>query len=77
MAEAKNAAGEEAVVPPAGGDATLRYIRDRINVPRDMSLWAARRMRTVLEETASLAGDGQGPPIPTQHRRDQDPRDFQ
>ena len=42
-----------------------------------MSLWAARRMRTVLEETASLAGDGQGPPIPTQHRRDQDPMEFQ
>lgn len=65
------------VAPPEGGDVALRYVRDRINVPRDMSLWAARRMRTVLEETASLAGDGQGPPIPTQHRRDQDPRDFQ
>ena len=23
----------------------LRYVRDRISVPRDMSIWAARRLR--------------------------------
>ena len=67
----------ELVTPPSGGDVALRYIRDRVNVPRDMSLHAARRMRTALEATAALAGDGEGPPIPFQHRRDQDPRDFQ
>ncbi|WP_287129588.1 glutathione S-transferase family protein [Candidatus Cyanaurora vandensis] len=63
-------------VPPAGSDHALRYVRDRINVPRDMSIYAAKRLRTSLEEIASLAGDGQGPPIPTQHRRDQNPVDF-
>lgn len=69
----------EVVAPPAdaeGADAALRYIRDRVNVPRDMSLHAARRLRAALEQTASLAGSGRGPPIPTNHRRDQDPRHF-
>lgn len=62
--------------PPAGADGSLRYIRDRINVPRDMSLHAAQRMRNALERTAAAAGDGQGPPIPVRHRRDQDPATF-
>jgi glutathione S-transferase len=66
----------ERPVPPAGSDAALRYVRDRVNVPRDMSLWAARRLRAALEATAALAGPQQGPPIPEQHRRDQDPRPF-
>ena len=66
----------ELVAPPKGGDVALRYLRDRVNVPRDMSIYAARRMRTALERTAALAGDGEGPPIPVNHRRDQDPRAF-
>ena len=69
-------ASGEAVAPPAGADAALRYIKDRVNVPRDMSLWAARRLRAALEETAALAGDARGPPIPVDHRRDQDPSRF-
>jgi glutathione S-transferase len=28
-------------VPPTGSDGALRYLRDRINVPRDMSIFAA------------------------------------
>ena len=60
----------------AGADAALRYVRDRVNVPRDMSLHAARRLRAALEETAALAGDANGPPISMEHRRDQDPRPF-
>lgn len=62
--------------PPAGADAALRYLRDRINVPRDMSIYAAKRLRQALEDTAALAGDRQGPAIPLQHRRDQDPARF-
>ena len=67
--------------PPYG--IALRYIRDRVNVPRDMGLWPTRRMREALEATAALAvgnrteGGQQGPPIPTKHRRDQSPLDFQ
>jgi glutathione S-transferase len=51
-------------------------VRDRVNVPRDMSLWAARRLREALEMTASLAGSKQGPAIPLDNRRDQNPVPF-
>jgi glutathione S-transferase len=66
----------EVCPPPAGSDAGLRYLRDRINVPRDMSIYAAKRLRTALEATAALVGNTQGPEIPIQHRRDQDPANF-
>ena len=55
-----------ACIPPEGSDLALRYLRDRINVPRDMSIYAAKRLREAL----------QSPPLPTQHRRDQNPADF-
>jgi glutathione S-transferase len=63
-------------IPVKGSDAALRYIRDRINVPRDMSIYAARRLRAALEATAGLVGDAQGTPIPFNHRRDQNPVEF-
>ncbi len=66
----------ETSTPPSGSDVALRYLRDRINVPRDMSIYAAKRLREALEETAALVGDRQGSPIPVQHRRDQDPVNF-
>ncbi len=66
----------EACVPPAGTDVGLRYLRDRINVPRDMSIYAAKRLREALESTAALTGDRPGPAIPIKHRRDQDPAAF-
>lgn len=66
-------------VPPAGSAGGLRHLRDRISVPRDMPLHAARQLRAALEATASRdpqAPDGQGEPIPVRHRRDQDPQPF-
>ncbi|WP_414563524.1 MULTISPECIES: glutathione S-transferase family protein [unclassified Anabaena] len=66
----------EDCIPPSGSDVALRYLRDRINVPRDMSIYAAKRLRESLEKTAALVGDGQPAPIPTKHRRDQDPSNF-
>lgn len=66
----------QACSPPPGSDAALRYLRDRINVPRDMSIYAAKRLREALEQTAALVGDRQGTPIPVRHRRDQDPANF-
>jgi glutathione S-transferase len=66
----------EACQPPAGADEALRYLRDRISVPRDMSIYAAKRLREALEVTAARAGDRQSTPIPTQHRRDQNPANF-
>ena len=62
--------------PPPGSDVALRYLRDRINVPRDMSIYAAKRLREALETTAALVGDGQSITIPVKHRHDQNPAEF-
>ncbi|WP_008314633.1 glutathione S-transferase family protein [Leptolyngbya sp. PCC 6406] len=62
--------------PPPGSDIALRYLRDRISIPRDMSIYAGKRLRQALEDTAALVGERQGPPILLQHRRDQDPANF-
>lgn len=65
---------------PKGSDVGLRYIKDRINVPRDMPLWSARRLRQALEWTALSSNKesmkSNSFPIPTDHRRDQDPKNF-
>jgi glutathione S-transferase len=65
--------------PPADSAGGLRHLRDRISVPRDMTLHAARQLRIALEDTASRdprAPTAQGQPIPVRHRRDQDPQPF-
>ncbi|MCG9891540.1 MAG: glutathione S-transferase family protein [Thermosynechococcaceae cyanobacterium MS004] len=67
---------QQPCTPPSGSDSALRYLRDRINVPRDMSIYAAKRLRESLELTAALVGDRPGTPIPTSHRRDQNPAEF-
>ncbi len=66
----------ETCTPPSGSDVALRYLRDRISVPRDMSIYAAKRLRTALEETAALVGEAQPEPIPVRHRYDQNPSNF-
>ena len=66
----------EACNPPEGSDSGLRYLRDRVNVPRDMSIYAGKRLRAALESTAALVGDGQGPAIPVRNRYDQNPVEF-
>jgi glutathione S-transferase len=67
---------DEICTPPAESDVALRYLRDRISVPRDMSIYAAKRLREALEKTAALVGDRQPSPIPFRNRRDQDPINF-
>lgn len=67
---------EEICTPPLDSDVALRYLRDRISVPRDMSIYAAKRLRQSLENTAALAGDRQSEPIPLRHRYDQNPANF-
>ena len=54
----------------------LRYLRDRISVPRDMPLHSARLLRKALEATAALDGEAQPDAPPFDHRFDQDPRPF-
>ncbi len=67
---------QEPCTPPNGSDSGLRYLRDRISVPRDMSIYAAKRLKDALESTAALVGEAQGTPIPFNHRRDQNPSNF-
>jgi glutathione S-transferase len=67
---------DEDCTPPPESDLALRYLRDRVNVPRDMSIYAAKRLREALESTAALVGSRQNPPIPLNHRRDQNPLSF-
>ncbi|MCY7407876.1 MAG: glutathione S-transferase family protein [Alkalinema sp. CAN_BIN05] len=62
--------------PQSGAEVGLRYLRDRINVPRDMSIHAAKRLRESLEQTAALLSDRQSTPIPIRDRRDQNPIEF-
>lgn len=67
------------VVPPPGSAAGLRHLRDRISVPRDMPLHAARCLRRSLETTARLDPldpAAQSEPIPVAHRLDQNPAPF-
>ena len=66
----------EACLPEADSAEGLRYIRDRISVPRDMPILAARELRKALERTASLDSEKQGVKIPTRNRYDQDPASF-
>ncbi|MGD1937757.1 MAG: glutathione S-transferase family protein [Cyanophyceae cyanobacterium] len=66
----------ETLQPPSGTEVGLRYLRDRINVPRDMSIYAGKRLRQALEHTASLISDAQGPAIPIRDRYDQNPVEF-
>ena len=54
----------------------LRYLRDRISVPRDMPLFSARLLRQSLEKLASHDKSREIYRIPVNHRYDQDPNDF-
>ena len=54
----------------------LRYLRDRISVPRDMPLLSARNLRQSLEKIASFDESNETYAIPFNHRYDQNPKDF-
>ncbi len=63
-------------IPLKNSAAGLRYLKDRISVPRDMPLLSARKLRQALEYTASLDGVEQGLSIPFNNRFDQNPDPF-
>ncbi len=64
-------------IPNKGTAVGLRYLKDRISVPRDMPLLSARELRQALEYTANLDSNKQGPPISKNNRFDQNPIYFQ
>ena len=79
LAQLMNESGGLVQAPPPGTAPGLRYLRDRISVPRDMGVLAARCLRQALEATAGLDPldpGAQGPAMALEHRRDQDPVPF-
>jgi len=65
------------VCHPDGKSASaLRYLRDRISIPRDMPLLSGRLFRQSLERTANIDSNNQGPEIPIRNRMDQNPTQF-
>jgi len=63
-------------LPEKDSASALRYLRDRISVPRDMPLLSGRLFRQALERTANIDGSELGPEIPTRNRLDQNPIQF-
>ena len=62
--------------PEKNSASALRYLRDRISVPRDMPLLSGRLFRKALESTANIDGSDLGPAIPIRNRLDQNPKQF-
>ena len=62
--------------PEKNSASALRYLRDRISVPRDMPLLSGRLFRQALERTANIDGNDIGPEIPIRNRLDQNPIQF-
>ena len=54
----------------------LRYLKDRISVPRDMPLISARLLRQSLEKIASTSKSGDSYKLNKTDRFDQDPKKF-
>ena len=68
-----------------GSEIGLRYLMDRVCVPRDMPIWSARRLREALKTISDSNGNVQDLGISVeprifnngiQHRKDQDPKYF-
>jgi glutathione S-transferase len=72
--------GKKASKVPHGASQGLLFLRDRVNVPRDMSLHAARYLRDALTKASKMdpcLKDQKEGTWPLEHRRDQDPVPFQ
>ena len=66
----------EVIVPRKLSGKSLRYLKNRISVPRDMPIISARLFRQSLKKIESLSNNNEIDKIPLNHRYDQDPRNF-
>ena len=66
----------EVLLPERLSGISLRYLRNRISVPRDMPIISARLLRQSLYKIESLSDNNEIDKIPCRHRYDQDPRNF-
>ena len=66
----------EVLIPKKLSGISLRYLKNRISVPRDMPIISARVLRQSLNKIESLSDDNEIDKIPFRHRYDQDPINF-
>ena len=66
----------EALIPKELSGISLRFLKNRISVPRDMPIISARLLRQSLNKIESLDDINEIDKIPFRHRFDQDPRNF-
>ncbi len=66
----------EVLIPKKLSGNSLRYLKNRISVPRDMPIISARLLRQSLYKIESLSDINEIDKIPLRHRYDQDPINF-
>ena len=66
----------EVLMPKKISGISLKYLKNRISVPRDMPIISARLLRQSLNKIESLSDDNEIDKIPFRHRYDQDPINF-
>jgi len=66
----------EVIIPEKLSGISLRYLKNRISVPRDMPVISARLFRQSLNKIESLCKNKEEERIPVKHRYDQDPAKF-
>ena len=66
----------EVIIPKKLSGISLRYLKNRISVPRDMPIISARLLRQSLNKIESLSDINEIDKIPFRHRYDQDPTNF-
>jgi len=63
-------------IPEKLSGKSLRYLKNRISVPRDMPIISARLLRQSLNKIELLDQNNEVDKIPLKHRYDQDPKNF-
>ena len=67
----------EVRIPKKFSGKSLRYLKNRISVPRDMPVISARLLRQSLNKIESLSDNNQIEKIPVKNRYDQNPMNFE
>ena len=66
----------DVLIPKKLSGISLKYLKNRISVPRDMPIISARLLRQSLNKIESLSDINEIDKIPFRDRYDQDPRNF-
>ena len=64
------------MIPEKLSGKSLRYLKNRISVQRDMPIISARLLRQSLNKIELLSDNNGIEKIPLNHRYDQDPKNF-